>query len=128
MDTEKGVENDFTPRFNLEDLNSYPGTPVECDNKPADPAYIMFTSGSTGQPKGVVITHANVAHFVEWAIRHFSIGPEEKLSGHSPLHFDLSVFDIFGALASGAQLHLVPPDISILPHKLSDFIRSSHLT
>jgi amino acid adenylation domain-containing protein len=88
----------------------------------------MFTSGSTGQPKGVVIAHASVAHFVEWAMCHFYIGPEDKLSVHSPLHFDLSVFDIFGTLAVGAQHHLVPPDISILPHKLADFIRSSHLT
>ena len=74
-----------------------------------DAAHILFTSGSTGEPKGVVITHANVLHFLEWAVRYFGIGPDDRHSGHPPLHFDLSTFDIYGTLAAGAQLHLVPP-------------------
>ena len=80
-----------------------------------DIAYIMFTSGSTGDPKGVVITHANVAHFVEWAVRRFDLGRADRNSGHAPLHFDLSVFDLFGTFAAGAQLHLVPPEKNLDP-------------
>ena len=93
-----------------------------------DPAHILFTSGSTGQPKGVVITHDNVLSFVRFAVDHFGIGPGDRLSGHSPLCFDLSTFDIFGALTAGAELHLVPPELNLLAHELAAFIRDSRLT
>jgi amino acid adenylation domain-containing protein len=115
-------------RFALEDVRRYPSAPVDYHNTRHDPAHILFTSGSTGTPKGVVITHANVIHFVEWACRSFGLDSADRLSAHSPLHFDLSTFDIFGAFAAGAQLHLVPPDLNLLPHRLADFIRTSELT
>lgn len=97
-------------------------------NTPDDAAYILFTSGSTGTPKGVIVTHANVIHFVKWATRYFGISPSDRLSGHAPLHFDLSIFDIFGAFAAGAQLHLVPPELNLLPNQLADFIRTAQIT
>ena len=91
-------------------------------------AYILFTSGSTGEPKGVPITHASVLHFVAWARRHFGLGPHDRLSGHSPLHFDLSVWDVFGALTCGAELHLVPERANLLPEATARFIREARLT
>ena len=114
--------------FPASDLVRYSADPLSYQNAGDDPAYILFTSGSTGTPKGVVITHSNVLHFVRWATTYFGIGPSDRLSGHPPLHFDLSVFDLFGAFASGAQLHLVPPELNLLPNKLVDFIRSAELT
>lgn len=93
-----------------------------------DIAYIMFTSGSTGDPKGVVITHANVVNFVEWAVRRFHLRRDNRNSGHTPLHFDLSVFDLFGTFAAGAQLHLVPPETNLIPQALVEFIGASRLT
>lgn len=92
-----------------------------------DAAHILFTSGSTGTPKGVLITHANVIAFVEWAVSYFDMLPGERNSGHPPLHFDLSMLDIFGTFASGGELHLVPPDLGMLPHRLAEFIRSRGL-
>jgi non-ribosomal peptide synthetase component F len=52
----------------------------------------------------------------------------DRKSCHSPLHFDLSTFDIYGTFATGAQLHLVPPAANLLPNKLAEFIRRAELT
>jgi amino acid adenylation domain-containing protein len=109
-------------------IESLSGSRVEASSGPSDPAHILFTSGSTGMPKGVVITHANVMHFIRWAVSCFGIAPEDRISGHPPLHFDLSTFDIYGTIAAGAQIHLLPPEISLLPHRLAEFIRDSELT
>jgi amino acid adenylation domain-containing protein len=128
MDEGKKLAEIRHSEFSGRDLASYSGTPVDSQNRPDDPAHILFTSGSTGTPKGVVITHANVIHFVQWAVKYFEINSSDRNSGHPPLHFDLSQFDIFGTFAAGAQVHLVPADWGLLPNKLGDFIRSSELT
>src|SRR5438132_5935201 len=90
------------PAFSLAEVESAPPGAIDWRNAPSDPAHILFTSGSTGMPKGVVITHANVTCFIEWAVRHFGLGPLDRTSGHAPLHFDLSTFDVFGSFAAGA--------------------------
>jgi amino acid adenylation domain-containing protein len=114
--------------FTLQDVFSCPASPIVCRSKGDSPAHILFTSGSTGEPKGVVITHANVITFVDWAVKYFGIGADERLSAHSPLHFDLSVFDIFGAQAAGAEMHIVGGEVTLLPHKLAQWIRDAELT
>jgi len=94
---------------------------------PDDLAYVMFTSGSTGTPKGVPIAHRSVTRFTGWAAEHFGLGPKLRVSGHTPVHFDLSVMDIFGALTTGAELHLVPEQANLTPHLIADFLRKSRL-
>lgn len=68
------------------------------------PAYIMFTSGSTGVPKGAVISHANLLGFIAWAKDRFAITPADVLSNVNPMYFDNSVFDFYSAIFSGAAL------------------------
>ena len=114
--------------FTWADCERYPEVRRQYENTPADPAYIMFTSGSTGLPKGVVITHANVGHYLQWALDYFGLTASDRMSSHPPLHFDLSVMDIFGALHAGAELHLVPHELNLLPNKIAEFIRSAALT
>jgi amino acid adenylation domain-containing protein len=118
----------IAPRFVLSDLTHMPDRAPDTQNTADDLAYILFTSGSTGTPKGVPITHANVGHFVEWAVKYFGVTSTDRCSGHHPLHFDLSVFDIFVTFAAGAQLHPIPPELNLLAPKLADFIRRSELT
>jgi amino acid adenylation domain-containing protein len=98
------------------------------ENTPDDAAHILFTSGSTGTPKGVVIKHANVVAFVEWAADYFGTKAGDRVSGHPPLHFDLSTFDIYATFLAGAELHLVPAAANLVPHKLAELIRTSELT
>ena len=69
-----------------------------------DPAYVMFTSGSTGEPKGAVIPHQGVLHLVEWARADLQIGPADRLTNVNPIYFDNSVFDIYAGLLNGAAI------------------------
>jgi amino acid adenylation domain-containing protein len=122
------IGRSFAAAFAESDWRGLPPEPPELRRGPESMAHILFTSGSTGSPKGVVITHANVVAFVEWAISYFGVRPSDRVSGHPPLHFDLSTFDIYGTLAAGAELHLVPPDLGVDPHRLAALIRDSELT
>ena len=118
----------FPIAFTWNQLGLAPCTDAGCYSSPDDAAHILFTSGSTGIPKGVVITHENAMSFLRWAVAYFRTEESDRISGHPPLHFDLSTFDIWGTLMAGAELHLVPPDISLLPHNIADFIRRNELT
>lgn len=87
-----------------------------------DPAYILYTSGSTGTPKGVIISHRASFVFVEWACNEFRLLPGDIVSNHAPLHFDLSIFDIFATVMAGGMIILIPPEISLFPYNLASLV------
>ncbi len=88
----------------------------------ADLAYILYTSGSTGTPKGVMLSHRHALTFVRWCASTLDVGPEDTLSNHAPLHFDLSVFDLYLAALVGATVVPVAEEITFLGAELSSFI------
>jgi D-alanine--poly(phosphoribitol) ligase subunit 1 len=67
-------------------------------------AYVMFTSGSTGKPKGVKISHSNLMYLIDWINRYFRLGKNEIFANINPLHFDNSVFDIYGSIFNGHSM------------------------
>lgn len=94
----------------------------------SDLAYILYTSGSTGTPKGVMISHLNALTFINWAISYFSPTATDVFANHAPLNFDLSVFDIYVSVATGARTCLVPMHTSVNPRALVAWISENQIS
>lgn len=91
-------------------------------------AAILYTSGSTGQPKGVALSHRAMGNFADWAAATFHIGCTDHIASLAPFHFDLSVFDLFSSLSSGACIHFVPPGLTLSPSRLTDWLSRQRIT
>jgi D-alanine--poly(phosphoribitol) ligase subunit 1 len=85
-------------------------------------AYIMFTSGSTGTPKGVAITHQNLIHLINWIQLRYKITNSDNFANISPMYFDNSVFDFYGALFSGASLSPINKELLTAPLELVKYV------
>lgn len=87
-----------------------------------DPIYIMYTSGSTGEPKGVTIPHRGVIDYSDWVVNTFSLTENTIMANQAPFYFDNSVFEIYGALLSGGKMVLIPEQLMLFPVKLPEFL------
>lgn len=104
------------------------GTSAERALAPSDPAYVLYTSGSTGRPKGVVVTHANVQSLLAAGRAQFDFGPDDVWTFTHSHTFDYSVWEIWGALANGAALVVVPHWTARSPGELHRLVLEEGVT
>lgn len=91
-------------------------------------AYVIYTSGSTGLPKGVMLEHRSVVNRLAWMRRHFAIGSDDAILQKTALGFDVSVWELFLPLISGARLVLAEPDGHRDPQRLACIMRDAGIT
>lgn len=91
-------------------------------------AYIMFTSGSTGDPNGVAISHKSIINFIEWGKNDYSFNECNVFAGLNPLFFDNSVFDVYLSLFSGSQLSPINRSQLAEPTKCIEYLEKQQIT
>ena len=89
---------------------------------------MLYTSGSTGVPKGCQLTHANLVAFCNWYQRFYSLKPEHKVAAYASYGFDACMMDMYPALTCGASVHIIPEEIRLDLIALNDYFELNHIT
>lgn len=119
---------DSFPTISAVNLGSQPETDPDVVITDQYLGYIMYTSGSTGEPKGMMHTHSGSVCYANWGATHVSLTGNDRVASHAPLHFDLSIFDFFSTLRVGATVVLVPEAVTRFPASWTKLMQDEGIT
>jgi len=108
----------------LQSNSPLPSTPINNESLAA----ILYTSGSTGNPKGVALSHRAMANFSHWSAKTFNINNNDRIASLAPFHFDLSIFDLFSSFSRGATVNFIPSMLSMSPSRLTTWLDQNKIT
>lgn len=94
----------------------------------SDPAYIITTSGTTGTPKGVTVSHRSIIDYIDWAIDTFPFDENSIIGNQAPFYFDNSVLDIYVTIAKGSKLLIIPSKTFVFPAEVVSLICTKQVT
>lgn len=116
------------PLFTIDEFSGGDESQPDYRNLSIDIAYVLFTSGSTGAPKGVLIPHKAIIDYIDWCVDTYALSNNDVIANHAPLYFDNSTFDIYTAFKVGAELHLVDDAVNAVIPTLVRWIRDRKIT
>ena len=93
----------------------------------SNPMYVLFTSGSTGVPKGVVVNHNSVMHYLNWFTNEFHIDETTIFGNQTPLYFSMSISDVLGTIYAGATLYFIPHSYFSFPLYLMKYLENNKI-
>jgi len=119
------------PRFDIDRTpawNALPSTSPEVGTTAGDLMYVLYTSGTTGRPKGVMLEHAGVANVLSWMVRAYGFSPADRVLYKTPYTFDASVWELFVPLISGGTVVLARPGDHRDPRRLAETMAAEAVT